>query len=242
MHATLWRSVVAVEQVALLAAPAGVADHPGGAAGERERPVAGELEAAQRELAHEVAGVQRVGGRVEADVDPDRPVAEAAGEGGAVGRVVDQSTRVEVGQRSIGGHHARSGTDSPAQDSQQPWCHQSTAFCEVLAPVSRWSRAGRLDPAAEHVPAMGHGRSGRHVRSGHPGHGAVRRVRPQRQPAGAAVPPAGAGIAGDPELAGAPVARAAAPAPAGAAPRQRPLLLLLGRATTAADWRPTTRT
>ena len=69
---------LAVEQVALLAAAARVADHAGGAAGQRERAVAGQLEAAQRELPDQVPDVQAVGGRVEADVDADRAARPAA--------------------------------------------------------------------------------------------------------------------------------------------------------------------
>ena len=67
----------AVEQVALLAAPARVADHPGRAAGEWEWTMTGELEATQPELAHQVADVKRVGRGVEADVDADRAAREA---------------------------------------------------------------------------------------------------------------------------------------------------------------------
>ena len=76
-----------------------VADHAGRAAGQRERPVAGELEAAQPELAHQVADVQRVGGRIEADVDADRSARRGAARARLVGRVVDEPTGVEVGER-----------------------------------------------------------------------------------------------------------------------------------------------
>ena len=88
-----------VEQVALLAAPAGIADHAGRTAGQRERAVAAELEAAQPELAHQVADVQRVGGRVEPDVDADRAVGQARTEERLVGRVVDQAAGVQVGEQ-----------------------------------------------------------------------------------------------------------------------------------------------
>ena len=72
---------------------------PGRPAGQRERAVPGELEAAQEQLADEVADVQRVGGGVEADVDPDVALGEARRERVAVGGVVDQSTGVEVGEQ-----------------------------------------------------------------------------------------------------------------------------------------------
>ena len=89
---------VAIEQVALLAAAARIAHHAGGAAGERERAVPGQLEAPQRHLAEQVAGVERVGGRVEADVHPDRALAQALRERGAVGGVVDEAAGLEVGE------------------------------------------------------------------------------------------------------------------------------------------------
>ena len=72
---------------------------PGGAAGERDRVVAGELEAAQHDLADQVADVEPVGRRVEADVDADRAVGEALGQRVAVGGVVDEAAGVEVGEQ-----------------------------------------------------------------------------------------------------------------------------------------------
>ena len=90
---------LAVEQVALLGAPAGVADHAGRPAGQRKRTVPGELEPAQTELTHQVADVQRVGGRVEADVDADRSGLQAGGERREIGAVVDQTTGLEIGDQ-----------------------------------------------------------------------------------------------------------------------------------------------
>ena len=87
---------VVVEQVALVAAPGRIADHPRRAAGERERTMSGELEAAHEQLADEVPDVQRVGGRVEADVEADRTTREARRERGTVGRVVDEATSRRV--------------------------------------------------------------------------------------------------------------------------------------------------
>ena len=63
------REGLVVEQVALLGAPARVADHAGGPAGQGDRPVAGVLEAPQHQQADEVADVQAVGGRVAAVVE-----------------------------------------------------------------------------------------------------------------------------------------------------------------------------
>lgn len=71
---------LAVEKVALLAAAAGVAHHPGGATGQDDRAVSGELEASQHHLAEQVAGVQRVGRGIEPDIDADRPFGETGRE------------------------------------------------------------------------------------------------------------------------------------------------------------------
>ena len=76
MAATLARQRLVVEQVALLGAPARVADHARGAAGQGDRPVPGVLEAAQHEQADQVADVQAVGGRVAAVVQRDRALGE----------------------------------------------------------------------------------------------------------------------------------------------------------------------
>ena len=67
MAATLAPRVLDVEQVALLGCDRRVADHARGAAGQGDRMVAGRLEAAQDEQPDEVADVEAVGGRVEAE-------------------------------------------------------------------------------------------------------------------------------------------------------------------------------
>ena len=105
---------VAVEQVALLAAAAGVADHAGGAAGQRERTVPGQLEPAQPELAHEVADVQGVGRRVEPDVDPDRPCRQPGPQDVAVRRVVHEAARLEIRDEV----HGRSCSRAPPVASE----------------------------------------------------------------------------------------------------------------------------
>ena len=89
---------VPVEQVALLAATAGVADHPGGTAGQRERSVTGQLQPAQRELPEQVPDVEAVGGRVEADVDADRSLGQPGGEGLPVGRVLHEAAGLQLGE------------------------------------------------------------------------------------------------------------------------------------------------
>ncbi len=99
MPAMLWSSVVAVEQVALLAPSAGIADHARGAAGERVGPMAGELEAAQRDLTEQVADVEAVGRRIEPDVDTDGTGRQASGQRGPVGRVLHEAAGLELGEQ-----------------------------------------------------------------------------------------------------------------------------------------------
>ena len=62
-----------VEQVALVGAPARVADHPGRATGERDRAMAGILEATQHDQADQVADVEAVGRGVTPVVEGHRP-------------------------------------------------------------------------------------------------------------------------------------------------------------------------
>ena len=81
------------KQIALVALAAGVADHAGGAADDRDRLVAGVLEAAQHQQRQQVADVQAVGRGIEAGVDGARLFVEPAPtDAGVVGRLVDQAT------------------------------------------------------------------------------------------------------------------------------------------------------
>ena len=108
---------VVVEQVALLAAATRVADHAGGAAGQRERTVTGELEAAHEQLADEVADVQRVGRRIEPDVQADVALGQP-GSRARRGRWCRESSprASRSASRSIAAHHvARSPPDSLAR-------------------------------------------------------------------------------------------------------------------------------
>ena len=90
---------VVVEQVALLGATARVADHPGRSTGQRDRPVAGVLEAAQRDQPDQVADVQAVGRRIAPVVDRDRTVGDLGPQELAIGRVVDEVARLEIGDQ-----------------------------------------------------------------------------------------------------------------------------------------------
>lgn len=105
---------VDIEQVAFLAAATWIADHSRRAACQGKRPVTGKLEAAHEQLTHEVAHVQRVGGGVEPDVHPHRPLIEARLQGSAVGGVVKQATGFEVGEQIHSGSNvARSALPFP---------------------------------------------------------------------------------------------------------------------------------
>ena len=100
MRSTLWSSVSIVEQVALLGAAAGIADHAGGAAGQRERPVAGAWKRRSVQLADQVpdvAGSRRSGSKP--IVEPAWPVGQPGRAARTtVGRVVDEAAGVEVGR------------------------------------------------------------------------------------------------------------------------------------------------
>ena len=77
MAARLASSVASSSRLRSSERPPGIADHARGAAGQRDRPVAGVLEAAQQQQGHEVADVEAVGGGIEADVEGDRAVGQA---------------------------------------------------------------------------------------------------------------------------------------------------------------------
>jgi hypothetical protein len=88
--------VGAVEQIPLLGSTTRIADHSRGPAGERNRDVAEQLEAAQQQQRHQVAHVQAVGRRVEAGVDRDRSLPQAGPQELEVGVVLYETARREV--------------------------------------------------------------------------------------------------------------------------------------------------
>ena len=90
---------VVVEQVALLRSAARIADHAGRSPGQRDRPVAGVLEAAQRDQPDQVADVEAVGGRVASVVDRHRAVGHLGPQELAIGRVVDEVAGLEIGDQ-----------------------------------------------------------------------------------------------------------------------------------------------
>jgi hypothetical protein len=83
-------------QVALGGLAGGVADHPGGAAGEGDRVVAEELEAAQRQQRDQVADVEGVGRGVEAAVKRNRALLEAGAERNGVGAVGEEAAPAQL--------------------------------------------------------------------------------------------------------------------------------------------------
>ena len=60
------------------------------------RVVAGELEAAERELAHEVADVESVGGGIEAAIERDRTLGDALGQRIEIGAVGEEAAPAKV--------------------------------------------------------------------------------------------------------------------------------------------------
>ena len=86
------------EQVALLALAAGVADHAGGPADQRDRPMPGLLKPPQDHQRHQVPDVQAVGRRIEAGVERAAAGAQPAGQLGVVGGLVDQAAPRQVGK------------------------------------------------------------------------------------------------------------------------------------------------
>ena len=96
MPATLAAERVEREQVAFLALAAGVADHAGGPAHQRDRPMPGLLKAPQDHQRHQVADVQAVGRRIEADVDRPRLLDQQPRQIRVVGRLVDQTRARKV--------------------------------------------------------------------------------------------------------------------------------------------------
>ena len=87
-----------------------VADHARAAADERDRPAAEALELEQPEDRHEMADVERVGGRIEADVGGDR--AARASRAGSPGVVACEDARASRARR--GGPSSRPASAPPA--------------------------------------------------------------------------------------------------------------------------------
>ena len=77
--------------VTSFAGVARVTDHPGGAAGQHDRPVSGLLKAPQRQQWHQMAGVQARRGGIEARIDGCGSGGQQFGKRIAVGRLCDQS-------------------------------------------------------------------------------------------------------------------------------------------------------
>ena len=210
---------VVVEQVALLGAPARVADHAGRPAGQGDRHVAGVLEAAQHDQPDQVAVVQAVGRRVAAVVDGDRPAGQAGGERVAVGRLLDEAAGVEIGEQ----------------------VHRAAVM------LARRRSGSTAASAATTVTACVAGNAVRHDRTVRPWRRDARRVRPdvrrvrrERQAAGAAVRPPRRGHRRRPRAGRTAAAGPADAAPAGAAAGLRPRPPARRSATT--SWPGTTRT
>ena len=98
-------------------------------------PVTGQLEPAQRELPEQVADVEAVGGRVEADVDADRSRGQPGGEGVPVGGVVDEAAGLQVGEE------VHSGIMVPRRPrTGRATCHRRVAAGAATASRTTWCR------------------------------------------------------------------------------------------------------
>ncbi len=99
---------LAIEQVALAGTPGRVADHPGPATHQGHRPAAEALQVEQPEDRDEVADMERIRGRIEADVPGDRPPGRQPSRE-ARGRRLEDPAPVELGEESaqIGGSLGR---------------------------------------------------------------------------------------------------------------------------------------
>ncbi len=95
---------LAIEKIAFLAATAGISDHAGRTTGEHDRFVSRQLETTQHHLTEQVAGMQGIGGGIEADVHRDRSLVETRTQHRTIGRVVDQPARVEIGEQCVHAH------------------------------------------------------------------------------------------------------------------------------------------
>ena len=100
----------------------GVADHPGGAADQRERRVAGVLEPAGGDQLDQVAHVQAGRGRVEADVEPDTALGQRGAQGVAIRGVGEQAAPLQVVEEGrVDGHGGPfSASDRCATGSSLP--------------------------------------------------------------------------------------------------------------------------
>ena len=137
-----------------------VADHPGPAADQRDRPPAEPLQAQQPEDRHQVADVERVGRRVEADVAGDRPpVARRAGRPGR-GRVQD-APPFELVEQSARGLAAASdrtlAVTASSVEASGPSGRRTTVRSRPLC----YRAALRCRPASRGASAIGGRSSGR---------------------------------------------------------------------------------
>ena len=121
--------LVGIQQIALLALATRVADHAGAAADQSDRTVPGLLETLEEAQLLEVADVEAVGGRVEADVEGQSVGIDAARQRLVIGELVDEA--------------------APAQVVEQGW-HSSSLPRRYRRPRSfdpNRVRLGRLRPA-----------------------------------------------------------------------------------------------
>jgi hypothetical protein len=106
-----------IEQLPLLALPGRIADHPRGAADERQRPMPRSLQTGHQGDRDQAARVQARARRIEADVERDALLREQGRELLASGGVLHEAARLELIQDVPCRHGARSlvATPGPSQ-------------------------------------------------------------------------------------------------------------------------------
>jgi hypothetical protein len=92
---------VAGEEVAFLAPPARITDHPRGTADQGDRFVAGMGHTSQQHKRHQMPHVEAVGGRVEAGIDAAAGRGEPLAKPTRVGRLMDQATGLEIRKKVV---------------------------------------------------------------------------------------------------------------------------------------------
>jgi hypothetical protein len=99
---------VAIEEIAFFTSSARITHHACCTTGKYEGAVSCQLKSAQHDLTEKIASMQRIRCWVESHVNPDRPGLDSLSQHFAVGGVLDESTRFEIGQEWLCRHRSHS--------------------------------------------------------------------------------------------------------------------------------------
>ena len=145
---------LAIEQVPLGRAPRRVADHPGPAADQRDRPAPEPLQPEQPEDRDQVADVERVRGRVEADVAGDRPARREPGRQPGR-RLVEDAPPLELGQQPGQARGRSRGPSSQARDVESSRPVREAASTVRSRPLCYRAATDADQPRAAPAPPTG---------------------------------------------------------------------------------------